>query len=452
MDEFDDEFGPTDPPVEPEQNKEPVEVDEADAEKEEKANESRKDLIEIGGFLGIALVTYVLYTTIITSAEDVLARTTIPTSATIICLNLPYFVLTLFVPYYIDKVPLMTKALASLGLFALAILLIALIKTPGLRLIGVVVASLGMATAEIGFLSATSLHQDLAIYSFTSGTGLGAILGPAFYTAMTTFFCMHPSSAQLMLLLILPLYPVIAWFVNHYTHQPTPSARGNNVEYSRIGEDPTNQEDRHATLTWSEKVQASKCNMHLAVPLLIGLFADYATMQAVVTTIAFPNSPFDPRDHYQYYTLGFWIGELLGRSYGLVLSWGKPDWEVVTDKTWILSAIISGNLFFLILCSVYRFLPSYVIVVLLCFVTGASEGALYLNTFAVAGKNMRPRYKEFSRAFLTTALQGGVVLAGFTGLWLEPALQEHCNHMIKETEYCFTRSMHGWNASVSCIN
>ncbi|EDO38096.1 predicted protein, partial [Nematostella vectensis] len=52
---------------------------------------------------------------------------------------------------------LMTKALASLGLFALAILLIALIKTPGLRLIGVVVASLGMATAEIGFLSATSL-------------------------------------------------------------------------------------------------------------------------------------------------------------------------------------------------------------------------------------------------------------------------------------------------------
>jgi hypothetical protein len=269
---------------------------------------------------------------------------------------------------------------------------------------------------------------------------------------MTTFLCVHPSTALLFLLFILPLFPVIAWFVSKYTHTRThETADTSSVEYTRIGEESP-IEGIHQSLTREEKIQAAKANMHLAAPLFIGLFADYLTMQAVVTTIAFQSSPFDPRDHYQYYTMSFWIGELLGRSYGLVLSWGKPNWTVVTEKTWILSSILMVNLFFLILCSLYRFLPSYVVVMMLTFITGSTEGALYLNSFALAGKDMSPRYKEFSRAFLTTALQGGVIVAGFTGLWVEPALKDHCSHMISNAEYCFTRSLHGWNASTSCIS
>lgn len=144
----------------------------------------RKTLIEIVGFLSLAIVTYILYTTIITSAEDILASTHIPTSSTIICLNTPYFIMTLVMPYYVDKVPLITKAIVSSIFFAVALVLIALITTPGLRLIGILVASLGLGTAEIGFLSATSLHQDLTMHAFATGTGLGAILGPALYTSM----------------------------------------------------------------------------------------------------------------------------------------------------------------------------------------------------------------------------------------------------------------------------
>jgi len=269
---------------------------------------------------------------------------------------------------------------------------------------------------------------------------------------MTTFACVHPSTALLLLLFLLPLFPAICWYVSKHTtqsHGPV-DEDGNSVEYMRIGDEQPPQHG-HPVLTKEEKINAAKANMHLAVPLFFGLFADYLTMQSVVTTIAFEDSPFDPRDHYQYYTISFWIGELLGRSYGLVLSWGKPDWTVVTHKTWIFTAILMVDLFFLILASLYRFLPSYVVVMMLTFITGSTEGALYLNSFAMAGKNMSPRYKEFSRAFLTTAVQGGVIVAGLTGLWVEPALKNHCSGMIVKTEYCFTRSMNGWNVSASCI-
>lgn len=155
-----------------------------DSSEDESRMRSRNGLVEIGGFLCFAVVTYILYTTIITSAEDVLSATHIPTSSTILCLNSPYFIMTLVLPYYVDKVPLMTKAVVSAIFFSLALVLIALITTPGLRLIGILVASLGLGTAEISFLSATSLHQDLTIHAFATGTGLGAILGPALYTGM----------------------------------------------------------------------------------------------------------------------------------------------------------------------------------------------------------------------------------------------------------------------------
>jgi hypothetical protein len=175
-------------------------------------------------------------------------------------------------------------------------------------------------------------------------------------------------------------------------------------------------------------------------------------MQAIVTTLAFGNSPFDPRNHFQYYTLSFWIGELIGRSYGLVILWFKPTCTVVTEKTWILTTIIAANMIFLVFASWYRFLPSFGFVMVIVTITGASEGALYLNTFVVAGINDRARYKEFSRAFLTVALQGGIVAAGLTGLLVEPQLQQHCRSILTRDELCFTRLSRGqWNATSSCI-
>lgn len=154
---------------------------EEEAEEEEEPQQPLKqDKTDIVGFLCIAVVTYIIYSSVLISAQDILASTGIPTTSIILCFNAPYFFMTLFLPYYIDKLSLMNKAMASSVFFSAGLLMISLIPKPGLRLLGVVVASLGMGTAEIGFLSATSLHQELTVHSFTSGTGIGSIIATSY--------------------------------------------------------------------------------------------------------------------------------------------------------------------------------------------------------------------------------------------------------------------------------
>jgi hypothetical protein len=154
-------------------------MDQTEEFHKEEEPESRKTT-DIIGFLSFAVVTYIIYSAVLISAQDILASTGIPTTSIILCFNSPYFIMTLLLPYYIDKMSLMNKAVASAVFLGTGLLLIALIPIPGLRLLGVVVASLGVGTAEIGFLSATSLHQDLTIHSFTSGTGIGSIIGTSY--------------------------------------------------------------------------------------------------------------------------------------------------------------------------------------------------------------------------------------------------------------------------------
>lgn len=155
-------------------------LEETAEEGEEEEEPLKQDKTDIIGFLCIAVLTYIIYSSVLISAQDILASTGIPTSSIILCFNTPYFAMTLLLPYYIDKLSLMNKAIASSVLFSAGLLLISLIPTPGLRLVGVVVASLGIGTAEIGFLSATSLHQELTVHSFTCGTGIGSIIGTSF--------------------------------------------------------------------------------------------------------------------------------------------------------------------------------------------------------------------------------------------------------------------------------
>lgn len=138
-------------------------------------------------FLGFAVTTYFFYSAILISAQDILASTNIATTSVIMCFNAPYFLMTFVLPYYIDRLSIMIKAVASAVFIGAGVLVITLTPKPALRLLGVVVASFGMGTAEIGFLSATSLHHDLTIHSFTAGTGLGATIGTLFITGIDIY-------------------------------------------------------------------------------------------------------------------------------------------------------------------------------------------------------------------------------------------------------------------------
>ena len=268
---------------------------------------------------------------------------------------------------------------------------------------------------------------------------------------MTTVGCISPSVTILFLACLLLLLPLSYYLLDkswrlqvfNTSHNSSPKR----IPFSPLDSD--GEEGDGTQLTIKDKLDLVKSNFVFFLMLFIGMFCEYFILQAVITTMAFPDAPFGPRDHYVVYTLVLVIGELVGRSYGLILSCIKSDVDPYTRYTWVLTAFLPSDL--LLFASWFRFLPSVWIVLVVAFFVGAVVGALYVNSVAIAGKKETSRAsREFARAFVLNATSTGILLAALLGLFAEPLLREHCQHVAIETEYCFTRSSSPWNANVTC--
>ncbi|KAL9988096.1 hypothetical protein ACROYT_G002499 [Oculina patagonica] len=189
------------------------------------------------------------------------------------------------------------------------------------------------------------------------------------------------------------------------------------------------------------------------IPIYIAWFSEYMIIQSVVTTLAFPGAPFKPRDHYQYYIFVFMGGEVVGRSYFVVLSFIKVEWaeKAKFPYLWILSAIEVLHLLFFVLAAWYRFLPSVWIVLLLLFTCGVVVGVFFVNAVTFFRDKFKDRYKEFAMGYFVVATSGGCNIAAILGLYTEPLLREHCTMFVNSSDFCFTRSMSLDGFSSPCL-
>lgn len=196
-------------------------------------------------------------------------------------------------------------------------------------------------------------------------------------------------------------------------------------------------------LSFQEKMAALKAIFSLTmVPLFAAWFSEYLVIQSVLTTIAYTNAPFRPRDHYQYYIFIFMLGEVLGRSYCIVVSYVKPDWEPnpTWRQLWALSILESFHLVFFILESWYRFLPGVGITLCLCLTAGVVIGVLFNNVLVFFRDAVDEKQREFIMGYSVTAMGAGILSAALIGLLVEPWLRGHCMYSFKNSGYCFTRS------------
>ena len=187
--------------------------------------------------------------------------------------------------------------------------------------------------------------------------------------------------------------------------------------------------------------------------IFIALFSEYMIIQSVVTTLAFPQAPFKPRDYYQYYIFVLMGGEVVGRSYLLALSYIKPEWaeKAKFPYLWVLSTIEAILLLFFVLAAWYRFLPNVWIVLLLLFASGAVVGVTYANAITYFRDCFQDRHKEFAMGFFPVALTGGVFASALLGLYVEPMLREHCTIFTNNSDFCFTRSKSVNRFTSACI-
>ena len=126
----------------------------------------------------------------------------------------------------------------------------------------------------------------------------------------------------------------------------------------------------------------------------------------------------------------------------MVLSYIKAEWaeKAKFPYLWVLAIIEVTHLLFFILAAWYRFLPSVWIVLLLSFTGGATIGVFFVNALAFFRDRFEGRYKEFAMGYTVVAMGGGTFTASLVGLVTEPLLRRHCMLLLKNDDYCFTRS------------
>lgn len=205
-------------------------------------------------------------------------------------------------------------------------------------------------------------------------------------------------------------------------------------------------------LTCNEKMTLIFQNVCGISAFLVGVFVEYLVLGSIVTTLAFENSPFGPRDHYVYYVLMATMGELFGRSYiSLFSACVNTHFSLAVKKTWIFSAVLLILGALLGFAAWYRFLPNVGLVLLLVLAIGVFDGMLYVNTILSAAQDEDFRSKVFSRGFSMIGFAVGSLIAAFLGLLVEPALREHCIEVSSSDQFCFTRPMSALNSSASCV-
>ena len=207
-------------------------------------------------------------------------------------------------------------------------------------------------------------------------------------------------------------------------------------------------------LSWGEKCTGACQILPLMIALCSAYIAQYITIHAVFTTIAFEDAPFAPRDHFVYYVLVNGIGEFLFRSYLSAIAWFKPVLipRFVVKHTWIFSLLLLAFMSLSVCASYYRIFDSVWSVLLICFIIGSLSGFVFANTVCAVPLVVEPKYREFCLGLVTIGESAGVLIASLAGLAVEPILRKHCSHTASKTALCYTRpTTNKWSASTCSI-
>lgn len=277
---------------------------------------------------------------------------------------------------------------------------------------------------------------------------------------MTTWLCISPSTTLTIVSALPPGCFVLYYFINKNIRINT-SDLADDIVYTKIEDTDTEDvkdgiinKDRDketqekctrktddVILTRKEKMLIIVKLFSLTVlPGVAGFCSQYLLTQTVVTTIAYKNAPFRPRDHYQYYLSIFALGQMLGRSHRLILFKTRWVYTPTTLLLWLLSSIEMLVLGFAILESWYRFLPNVGILLFLCLFAGIIQGMLFPNMLELLHLKFEGAEREFVMGYAVFPRGLGTFFAAVIGFYVEPILMEHCISVEKESAFCLTRS------------
>lgn len=278
------------------------------------------------------------------------------------------------------------------------------------------------------------------------------------FTGLTTWACLPPRTAM-STTIPWPFLVLLMYSILEKKDLDVKEKDGEGAKYEKLPSSENDSDEPDPTfqngLTWKEKFSVAKQILPYITFLFLTYFAEYLSNQAIITTLAFSNASFSPRDHYQYYIICYQLGKFLGRSHIFLLSCtcSKVIPYVRVKKTWILALIEICHLVFFLFASWFRFVPHVSVILILCVTEGFIAGSMYVNSaYTVSEVISKPKEREFALGLLTIGNGLGKLTAGFLGLHVEPQLKKHCVYDLELRDQCITRypQQSGWTSNKHC--
>ncbi|ORY58387.1 protein btn-1 [Pseudomassariella vexata] len=398
------------------------------------------------------LINNVLYVIILSAAQD-LVGSDVPKGVVLLADVLPSFFTKLIAPYFIHRVPYSIRILVFVAGSSAGMFLIALTppdKSVGIKMAGVVFASLTSGGGELSFLGLTHHYGHMSLAAWGSGTGAAGLVGAGLYVVLTTWIGFSVKNS-LLASAFLPVIMLLSFFVILPRGPLREGARAK--EYDIVPERDLEQDDVEdmptdtaaasllapgpavASTAFSASADDSaakfRSNLRRArslflpymLPLLLVYVAEYTINQGVSPTLLFPldGSPFTRyRDFYPFYGFLYQLGVFISRSSIAFIR---------IRHLYIPSFLQIGNLVLLTMHALLFFIPSVYIVFLIIFWEGLLGGAVYVNTFAEIMENIPNSEREFSLGATSVSDSAGICVAGFVGMSIEPWL---CNYQVSQ--------------------
>jgi battenin len=318
-------------------------------------------------------------------------------------------------------------------------------RAVSIKLVGIIIGSLSSGGGELSFLGLTHYYGPFSLAAWGSGTGGAGLIGAGLYVLMTTwigFSVKHSllTSAFLPLIMLLSFFVILPQGPLKLSKQTKDydTLPGSDIDESEgIDDVPStavsssllgpeigsSRLSRPQTPTFASNLRRTRSLFFpYMLPLLLVYIAEYTINQGVAPTLLFPLSqtPFTAyRDFYPTYALLYQIGVFIARS-------STPFYRI--HSLYLPSILQIVNLLFLILQSLYDWIPSVWLVFGVIFWEGLLGGAVYVNTFAEIMESVPEQEREFSLGATSVSDSGGICVAGFVGMVLEVFL---CNWQVQ---------------------
>lgn len=176
----------------------------------------------------------------------------VPKGVVLLADVIPSFFTKLCAPYFIHKVPYNVRILVFVALSACGMLIIALTpplqdsRSIGIKMCGVILASLSSGGGELSFLGLTHYYGHFALAAWGSGTGGAGLIGAGAYAIATNTLQISPRTS-LLAFSFLPVIMLLSFFMI-LPRGPLRNASVKSAEYEAIQEEDDREDMDDETL------------------------------------------------------------------------------------------------------------------------------------------------------------------------------------------------------------